>query len=513
MTQAKKRVESGFFGRTRTRAICAKRCVKIESRGQVRIFHARERGVGDRRSRLRSFFLLPLLLAPLACRLDAGRKVAERILDRYRRAETAKPLPVSYVIRMRLLPEIPGAGTGVSEVAWEPNRFRERVSSAGVTTERGIQSGKAYFTDEDGVTRVASEPVVRELLSRWYFWRRAWLFADRAGARIGLGSADAASVSVRLEPPGANPLLLAFSRRDGRLLAVHSPRFDLDFTSDRAFRERSGRRPAVRAEIAWAGLPTGEIADAVVGGEHSRIAASAGLVPFERTPGGGISFPAHVNGVPLRLSLDAVVDGPLVISRHKATGLPLSFAKDVYGRSLAAGAALEVGSFSAAGIHVEAADAVPDGSDGVIGGTLLREAVVELDPKARGLGFHDPARWVFPAGFNRMIVDDDGDRPVATIRRKSNDARFLVGSSTAGDDLRVSSVAASRLGLAVPGEAVGLRWGILALPPVSAAAETRPTSPGWGDDGTLGFALLLKFHVYLDMPHRWIYVRPVRPSP
>ncbi|HEU5251306.1 MAG TPA: hypothetical protein VFW15_15065 [Thermoanaerobaculia bacterium] len=502
-------MKSGFFQLIRTRAKRAKGCIKIERRGQVRILQAKKRGVADGRSRLRSFSLLLFVLAPLACRLDADRKVAERILDRYRKAATAKPLPASYVIRMRLLPEIPGAGTGVAEVAWEPNRFRERVSSAGVTTERGIQGGKAYFTDEDGFTRVASEPVVRELLSRWYFWRRAWLFADRARARVGLGSADAAFVSVRLEPPGANPLLLSFSRRDGTLLAVHSPRFDVDFAGERAFRERSGLRPAVRAEIAWAGLPMEEIADAVVGGERGRFAASAGLVPIEPTPGGGISFPARVSGIPLRLSLDAVVDGPLVISRQKAAMLSLPFTTDVYGRAIGAGAALEIGGFSASGIHVEAADAVPAGSDGVIGGTLFREAVVELDPKARGLGIHDPARWVFPAGFNRMLVDDDGDRPVATVRRKSADVRLLVGSRTEGPDLRLAPAAASRLEIGLPGEVTGLRWGILALPPLSAAAETRPASPEWGHDGRLGFGFLLKFHAYLDMPHRWIYLRAV----
>jgi hypothetical protein len=31
--------------------------------------------------------------------------------------------------------------------------------------------------------------------------------------------------------------------------------------------------------------------------------------------------------------------------------------------------------------------------------------------------------------------------------------------------------------------------------------------PDWGDDGSLGFPLLLRFHAYLQMPLRWIYVR------
>ena len=70
---------------------------------------------------------------------------------------------------------------------WEPRRFRDTVSSAGMTTVRGIESGRAYFTDGDGVTRVASEPVLRELTTRSYFWRRAWLFEDREKALLRLG--------------------------------------------------------------------------------------------------------------------------------------------------------------------------------------------------------------------------------------------------------------------------------------------------------------------------------------
>ena len=90
------------------------------------------------------------------------------------------------------------AETGFAEIAWEPNRYRERVSSAGFTTERGIQGGKAYATDEDGYTRVVSEPVLAELQARSYFWRRGWLFQDRERARLSLAPAEAASVSVRL---------------------------------------------------------------------------------------------------------------------------------------------------------------------------------------------------------------------------------------------------------------------------------------------------------------------------
>ena len=47
--------------------------------------------------------------------------------------------------------------------------------------------------------------------------------------------------------------------------------------------------------------------------------------------------------------------------------------------------------------------------------------------------------------------------------------------------------------------------------PFGAGTETFRDLPdaGWGDDGKLGFAMLLRFQSHLDMPHRWIYVRPV----
>jgi len=448
-----------------------------------------------------------LVVASIGCRFDSERRMAERILDRYRRSAAAKPLPLSHVIRMKLRSASGSAAeTGFAEIAWEPNRYRERVSSAGFTTERGIQGGKAYATDEDGYTRVVSEPVLAELQARSYFWRRGWLFQDRERARLSLAPAEAASVSVRLALVAGNPLLLSFSRRDGALVAVRSPRFDLDFTGGRTFREAGGVRPPVLAEIVWSGLPTEEIGDAEVGGACGRFPATPAQVPFERTTAGGIAFPARLNGVDLRLALDSLADGPLAVSPDAAGKLGLSFARDVYGRSIGSGARIEIGAFSCAGIHVEALRAPPGDVDGILGGTLFREAVVELDPDARRLTIFDPARWVIPSGFTRIIVDDDGDRPVTTVHRGSERARLVVGTA-ARSDLLLAPDAASRLGVPATGIAHGLRWGPLALPDLS-GEPARKSDPAWGEDGAFGFALLLRFHSHLDMSHRWIYIRP-----
>jgi len=453
-------------------------------------------------------FVLGVLALP-ACRLDSQLRVAERVLDRYRRATASKPLPLSHVIRMQLRPDRAGAtGTGVAEIAWEPNRYRERISSAGVSTERGIQGGKAYAIDEDGFTRVVSEPVLRELLTRSYFWRKAWLFADRERARLSLGPADAGSVSLRLQPLGGNPLVLTFSQKDGGLTSVRSPRFDLDFGADGSFRLASGIRPAVQAKVAWSGLPSERIADAEVGGACGRFAGRAD-VSYERTAEGGVVFPAAVNGVPLRLLLDATVDGPLRLSPDAAKRLGLTFAEDVFGRRLAAGATVGVGTFACSAAHVEAAAEPIPGADGSVGGTLYREAVVGIDPIERRLSLQDPGRWAPPNGFTRIIVDDDGDRPVATLRLGSHSARLTAGAAIGSSDFALTGEALERLDISGTGPVGGMRWGPLALPDLSLQREENPPDAGWGDDGKLGFAMLLRFQSHLDMPHRWIYVRPV----
>jgi hypothetical protein len=411
---------------------------------------------------------------------------------------------------MQLRPDRAGStGTGVAEIAWEPNRYRERISSAGVSTERGIQGGKAYAIDEDGFTRVVSEPVLRELLTRSFFWRKAWLFADRERARLSLGPADAGSVSLRLQPLGGNPLVLTFSRKGGGLTSVRSPRFDLDFRGDGSFRMASGIRPAVLAKVAWSGLPSERIADAEVGGSCGKFAGRAD-VTYERTAEGGVVFPAAVNGVPVRLLLDATVDGPLRLSPDAAKRLGLPFAEDVFGRRLAAGATVGIGTFSCSAAHVEAAAAPIPGADGSVGGSVYREAVVEIDPVARRLGLRDPGRWAPPNGFTRIIVDDDGDRPVATLRLGSHSARLIAGAAVGSSDLALAAEALERLGISGTGPVEGMRWGPLPLPDLSLQREEDRPDAGWGDDGKLGFGMLLRFQSHLDMPHRWIYVRPVR---
>ena len=83
-------------------------------------------------------------------------------------------MPAAQVIRLRLRAISTGA-TGDEMIEWDEGNYRETVSSACWKTVRGIQAGREYFSDEDGVTRVTSDPLRFELRTRAYFWRRGYL--------------------------------------------------------------------------------------------------------------------------------------------------------------------------------------------------------------------------------------------------------------------------------------------------------------------------------------------------
>ncbi|MEO8349554.1 MAG: hypothetical protein ABI610_11625, partial [Acidobacteriota bacterium] len=252
---------------------------------------------------------------------------------------------------------------------------------------------------------------------------------------------------------------------------------------------------------------TGQMPDAAVGGGCGRFTGVPAPLPFSRTPDGGIAFPVAVNGVPVALALDSAADGPVGVSPEVAARLGLSFAKDVFGRRIASGARLDAGGFSCEGIHVEELASVPDGADAVAGGTVFRETVVEIDPRTERLALHEPNRFVPPEAFTRVLVDDDGNRPVTVLRRRGKDVRLRLASPTGAAHLRLAPEAADRVGVDLPATVGGFRWAGIALPELSAVRETGPSSPAWGDDGTFGFPALLRFHVFLDMTYRWIYVR------
>ena len=446
------------------------------------------------------------LLLGAGCGEGSPGAIASRIFSRYQKVTGAKPLTAGGMIRLRLAAAGGGEGIGSAEILWEPNRYRETVASAGWTTVRGIELGKAYFTDQDGVTRVASDPVLQELTTRSYFWRRAWLFEDREDARMRLESANDEEVSVRLQPYGGNPLLLTFSRRDGRLRSARSPRFDLAFTSDTKFRDGSDPLHPFDGEVAWVGLPTGKMQKPTAGGGRARFTEVSSLIPYDPAAG-RVVVSARISEEPVRLAVDAMADGPVRIAAPIASRLPLSFRRDVYGRSVAGGATLQIGGVTYPSLFVEAADDLPPGVDAQAGGCLYREAVVELDPGPRLFGLHDPERWVIPEGFLRVVIDDDGDRPVAILDRGTQKLRVAAGSDIGGMSLELAAASARRAGLEKQTKASDMLWGAAKISVQRLRVADRGFFPDWGDDGRMGFPLLLRYHSYMHMPTRWIYLR------
>ncbi len=474
------------------------------------------RSSSGRRARRAPLLLLAALAGlAAACGERSDVQIARRILEDHRRRARVKPLPGAQVVRLRLSsPARRDGAEGTGRIEWEGPNYRETLSSAGWTIVRGIQAGKAYWTDEDGVTRVASEPVLSELVTRSYFWRRAYLFDDLERARITLGPAEGRTVSVQLTPPGGNPLLLIFSSR-GELVGARSPRFDLEFQTPALFTDSSRPDARFQAEIRSTALPSDEMADAQTGGWPSRWKAARAESPLRRA-GRALLVQGRIGGLPARIAVDAAADGPLRIRTDFARRLALSPQADVLGRRVTRCGPLEIGegsSLSYPRLFCEVSDELPDGADALGGSVFFRETVVEVDPAEATVRFHDPGRWTAPPGYFRGLLDDDGDRPVAILRRGSETVRLRAGTA-AGPALVLAPESARRLELAAPGTtAQGLHWGTASFPASPVLIEPDAFDPAWGDEGGLGFDLLLNFHVFLDMPRRWAYLQPLAGSP
>lgn len=463
-------------------------------------------GRGEGRAKAATIVLaLPILLATASC-ADPTAEIARRILDQHRTSSRVKPLPAAQVVRLRLdSPD--GLASGEAEIAWKGTDFRESVSSAGLTRIRGIQGEKSYYTDEDGVTRVGSEPILRELVTRFYFWKRGYLFEDLQNARARPGPADDATVSVELLPRGGNLLLLRFARSDYRLLAVRSPRFRLDFESRDSFRDSSRPGETVAANVLSLTLPTGRLPDAEVGPWSSRFARPTAEALLGGAPE-DVVLPASIGGTPVKLRLDAGRSGPVLLSPDTASKTGATFQRDVFGHDLAGRVPLVIDALSYPGVSVERSASPIPGADAVAGGTLFRETIVELDPASARVRFHDPAVWPIPEGYARALIDDDGNVPRAILGRNSEKIRVVAGAAP-GSGLLLAPASAKRLGLEPTATSVaGLGWGPLSLAPVPLGQASGERSVDWGDDGDLGVGILLRYHVFLDMHHRWIYLKP-----
>ena len=120
---------------------------------------------------------------------------------------------------------------------------------------------------------------------------------------------------------------------------------------------------------------------------------------------------------------------------------------------------------------------------------------------------------MIPDGFGRSLLDDDGDMPVAILSRPAG----ACGCGPGPGGFRRCSFrrrAPRDYGVdpAAP-QSPGLVWGTLRLPPLPVRLEPSTFDPEWGDDGAIGYPLLLRFHAILDLPHRWVYLKPLLRPP
>jgi hypothetical protein len=451
-------------------------------------------------------FCLVLLTALLAaaCDRSAETRVAERILDRYRASTGAKPLAAAQLVKLTLTG--PGGARGTAEILWEGSDYRERRESAGIVTVRGLQGGKAFYTDEDGVTRVVSEPVVRELTTRFYFWRRAFLFEDHKKETPALGAADEVTASVRFDLRWGNPLQLVFSRKDGGLVGVRAPRFRLEYESPTHFKDLSDPDAPVETAIAWTGLPTGPLESVSAGGGRARFRGPFAELPLE-IAGGGPVVAATIGGIPAHLRIDSSASGPVRVSADLARKIGLPFSPDVLGREVAGPSELALDGLVLPAVHLEKARGDLAGADAVAGAPIFRDTVVECDPAAGRLRLHNTAVWEPPEGYQRFIIDDDGNRPVAPLRHGAKEFRVVLGTADPGGGIVLAPEAARRLGFARDEAAArDLGWANQRFPAVPVTIGAAPRAPEWGDDGTLAWQPLLGYHTFIDMPRRWIYL-------
>jgi hypothetical protein len=445
-------------------------------------------------------------IASIGCDMGSNGRLAHRILEDYRKATHARPMPVSQVVTLSLSsPD--AAASGALRIEWDAHNYRETCSSGGATTIRGTQGEKGYFTDLDGVTRVISDPILAQLVTRSYFWRRAYLFDEAERARMELGPADAERVSIRFTPHGGNPLLLTFVRRGLRLAAASSPGLALEFQSDDRWLDRSFNGTAVRVERRHTGLPSDSLPDATVGGWSAVWPSVSVDAPLVAPGDPAVVVRGTVGGAETAIAVDSSVTCPVRIRPALAERLRLVSQPDVLGRRIVSNVRIGIAGWSEPSVHAEISDDVPAGADAALGGTLFRESIVEYDAPAGRLRLHDPARWVRPEGYYRCVLGDDGDKPVGILKRRSSTLRVTAGA-TGIRALTLAVESASRAGiLAESRSAEGLHWGPLALPPLDLVPVPSGFDPPAGDDGALSSRFLLRFCAVLDMTHRWAYLK------
>ena len=361
---------------------------------------------------------------PAAARARPGRSPLA-ILARYQKVTGSKPLTAGGMIRLRLAAaggtrgqrvrgnpvgaqSLPGVGRLGGLDRRPRDRARERPTSPTRTASPG--SSRTRFCGAD-------HPVV--LLA-------SGLALPRIGRAPGsaLGSANDEEVSIRLQPYGGNPLLLTFSRRDGRLalgpLPAVRPRLLVRHEVSRRIRSPPSVRRRDRLDRAPhrldARMPT-------VGGGRARFSEVSSRDPVR-------------SGVRARRRSRADRRRAGAPGRRRRGGRagrgsrPVACAaaasrsrRDVFGRRVAEAPRSRSGASTYPSLFVEAARAISRRAS-----TRRRAAASFGRPswsstRARASSASTtPSAGSFRTATLRVVIDDDGDRPVAVLDRGSHEA-------------------------------------------------------------------------------------------
>ena len=332
------------------------------------------------------------------------------------------------------------------------------------------------------MTRVGSEPMLAELVTRSYFWRRAYLFDDRERAKPSLGPADETTASVRLTPIGGNELVLVFDRRTGALAARALAALPSRVRGPTRYRDLS-RLPVDAARSRGPVCPRAACPTRRRAAGTSSFTQPFAEAPFQ-TDAGGISD----RGARLRRSRRVSRSTPTPTGRCESrrssrrasvSPRPPGRVRTSHRRGRHARDRADLDGRNSTSRCWRSAGA---GIDAVAGGVLYRETVVEIDPASGNV-----RSTIRPDGSRRRDsaaapLDDDGTVPVAILSRSGRRVRLRLGTRSSSPLLVPASGGIGDGATPV----AGLVWGTLRFPPLPADPVPSRFDPAWGDDGALG---------------------------
>jgi hypothetical protein len=296
------------------------------------------------------------------------------------------------------------------------------------------------------------------------------------------------------------------------------------------------------ADFAQAGRPGQEFAPSASSLTFAAGKASSGWIPFEYVAGTRIFVPATINGLPVLAMIDSGASST-VLDRRFASRLGLKPKGNLTGEGaggstsygILQGVTLKLGDLSwnggsAVTIDLSAVEKqVGHPLPIILGGELFRDAVVEIDFKARRIAFRDPVSYRSPLNARAVPLTPAGEIQAIFARVEGRDARLQFDLGNAGAiDLfprfwarpgfarhrRTSTTLAGGVGGMSVQKVTMIRavdLGGTTFRQLPARLEDRqpPLDARSGLlDGNIGMGVLNRFHLIVDFPHHRVLFAP-----